>query len=253
MKESLSHGLTWKEEIKDKKKNGDFYWVSLEMEAIYEKNKIVGFSSIRQDITDRKDVENIQKEIIFTMGTIGESRSKETANHVKRVALYSKVLAKYYGLDQADIDIIEQASPMHDIGKVAIPDSILNKPGKLNKQERSIIITHAEKGYNMLKNSNRKLLQAAAIVAHEHHEKWDGTGYPRGLKEHNIHIYGRIIALADVFDALGSKRCYKEAWSDEDVFSFLKQERAKHFDPELVDIFFEHVDEFLEIKKTLED
>lgn len=253
MKDSLSSGNIWKSEIKDKKKNGDFYWVSLEIEPILEENKIVGFSSIRQDITDKKDVENIQKEIIFTMGTIGESRSKETANHVKRVALYSKVLAKYYGLNQADIDILEQASPMHDIGKVSIPDSILNKPGKLNEEERSIIITHAEKGYNMLKSSNRQLLQAAATVAYEHHEKWDGTGYPRGLKEHDIHIYSRITALADVFDALGSKRCYKEAWKDEDIFALLKQERAKHFDPELVDIFFEHLEEFLVIRKILQD
>jgi len=142
---------------------------------------------------------------------------------------------------------------MHDIGKVSIPDSILNKPGKLNEEERSIIITHAEKGYNMLKSSNRQLLQAAATVAYEHHEKWDGTGYPRGLKEHDIHIYSRITALADVFDALGSKRCYKEAWKDEDIFALLKQERAKHFDPEPVDIFFEHLEEFLVIRKILQD
>lgn len=253
MKKSFKHGSVWKGEIKEKKKNGLFYWVLLEVESIWKDDEVVGFSSIRQDITDKKDVENIQKEIIFTMGTIGESRSKETANHVKRVALYSKMLAKYYGLDADDVDIVEQASPMHDIGKVAIPDSILNKPGKLNAEERSIIVTHSEKGYNMLKHSNRKLLQAAAIVAYEHHEKWDGSGYPRGLKEHDIHIYGRITALADVFDALGSKRCYKEAWIDEDIFALLKQERGKHFDPELVDIFFEHLEEFLAIRKTLED
>ncbi len=127
-----------------------------------EKGKVTGFISIRQDITDRKDVENIQKEIIFTMGTIGESRSRETANHVKRVALYSKILAKHYGLEKDDVDILEQASPMHDIGKVAIPDSILNKPGKLDEKERITIETHAIKGYNMLKHSNRKLTPSSS-------------------------------------------------------------------------------------------
>jgi len=187
------------------------------------------------------------------MGSIGESRSKETANHVKRVALYSEILARHYGLSKEDIDILGQASPMHDIGKVAIPDSILNKPGKLNENERITIEEHAIKGYNMLKYSNRKLLQAAAIIAYEHHERWDGSGYPRGLKEHDIHIYGRITALADVFDALGSKRCYKEVWSDDKIFDLLNKEKGKHFDPDLVNIFFKNIEEFLEVRQTFRD
>lgn len=113
--------------------------------------------------------------------------------------------------------------------------------------------THAFKGYSMLKHSNRALLQTAAIIAYEHHEKWDGSGYPRGLKGNDIHIYGRITALADVFDALGSKRCYKEAWPDDEVFDFIKEQRGKHFDPKLVDIFFENLNEFIAIRKTLVD
>ncbi len=200
-----------------------------------------------------KEIEETQKEVVFTMGAIGESRSKETGNHVKRVAEYSKILALYYGLPEKEAEMLKQASPMHDIGKVAIPDSVLNKPGKFNEEERKIMDTHAQLGYDMLKHSNRSLLKCASIVAYEHHEKWDGTGYPRKLKAEEIHIYGRITALADVFDALGSHRCYKKAWEDERIFKLFKEERGKHFDPKLVDIFFEHLDEFLKIREELKD
>ncbi len=199
------------------------------------------------------EIELTQKEIIFTMGSIAESRSKETANHVKRVAKYSYLLAKYYGLDEKEAQMLQEASPMHDIGKVAIPDAILKKPGKLDDAEFQIMQTHAELGYEMLKHSHRELLQTAAIVAYEHHEKWDGSGYPRGLKEKNIHIYGRITAVADVFDALGSNRVYKKAWEDEKIFQLFQEEKGKHFDPELIDIFFLHIKEFLEIRDQLKD
>ena len=199
------------------------------------------------------EIENTQKEVVFTMGAIGESRSKETGNHVKRVAEYSKLLALYYGLDEKESEMLKQASPMHDIGKVAIPDAVLNKPGRFDEEERKIMDTHALLGYEMLKHSNRPLLKTAAIVAFEHHEKWDGSGYPRGLSGEDIHIYGRITALADVFDALGSDRCYKKAWDDEKIFNLFKEEKAKHFDPKLIDIFFEHLDEFLKIRDTFKD
>ncbi len=199
------------------------------------------------------EIENTQKEVVFTMGSIGESRSKETGNHVKRVAEYSQLLAMYYGLDDKEAEMLKQASPMHDIGKVAIPDAVLNKPGRFDEAERKIMDTHAALGYEMLKHSNRALLKTAAIVAYEHHEKWDGTGYPRGLSGENIHIYGRITALADVFDALGSDRCYKKAWDDEKIFNLFKEEKGKHFDPRLIDIFFEHLDEFLKIRDSLKD
>jgi HD-GYP domain-containing protein (c-di-GMP phosphodiesterase class II) len=200
-----------------------------------------------------KEIETTQKEVVFTMGAIGESRSKETGNHVKRVAEYSKLLALYYGLSENEAEMLKQASPMHDIGKVAIPDSILNKPGRFDEEERKIMNTHAQLGYEMLKNSNRPLLKAAAIVAYEHHEKWDGSGYPNKTKGEDIHIYGRITALADVFDALGSDRVYKKAWSDEKIFNLFKEERAKHFDPKLIDIFFENLDEFKKVRDKFKD
>lgn len=199
------------------------------------------------------EIQETQKEVVFRMGAIGESRSKETGNHVKRVAEYSKLFALKYGLSESEAELLKQASPMHDIGKVAIPDNILNKNGRFNDDERKIMDTHAQLGYDILKNSERSLLQAAAIVAYEHHEKYDGTGYPRGLKAEDIHIYGRITALADVFDALGSDRVYKKAWDDERILDLFKKERGKHFDPKLIDIFFENMEQFFAIRESFKD
>jgi response regulator RpfG family c-di-GMP phosphodiesterase len=187
------------------------------------------------------------------MGEIGETRSRETGNHVKRVAYYSKLLATLYGLTQKEAQTLFMASPMHDIGKVGIPDSILNKAGQLTKEEFDLIKSHTTLGYNILHSSKRDILRTAAIVAYEHHEKYDGTGYPRGLKKDEIHIFGRITAVADVFDALGHDRVYKKAWKLDDILTFFKKERGKHFDPVLVDLLFEHLDEFLKIKMQLED
>jgi response regulator RpfG family c-di-GMP phosphodiesterase len=200
-----------------------------------------------------EEIEDTQKEVVFTMGAIGESRSKETGNHVKRVAEYSKILALHYGLPEYFANMLKQASPMHDIGKVAIPDAVLNKPGRFDENERKIMDTHAQLGYEMLKNSHRPLLKLAATVAYEHHEKWNGTGYPQGLKGNKIDIAGRITAIADVFDALGSDRVYKKAWDDKRIFNLFKEEKGKHFDPKLIDIFFENLDDFLTIRDKFKD
>ena len=209
--------------------------------------RLIEVQSLQDEITET------QREVVFTMGAIGESRSKETGNHVKRVAEYSKLFALYYGLPEDEAEMIKQASPMHDIGKVAIPDAILNKPGKFTLEEFEHMKKHADLGYEMLKHSNRSLLKCASIVAYEHHEKYNGKGYPNGTSGEDIHIYGRITAVADVFDALGSDRCYKKAWDDEKIFNFFKEERGEHFDPKLIDIFFEHLDEFLVIRDTFKD
>jgi PAS domain S-box-containing protein len=241
-------------ELKNRKKDGGYYWVEAEFEPYYDlKGNLVGYSAVRKDITANKDIEDIQREIIFTMGTIGESRSKETGNHVKRVAEYSYLLAKLSGLSEEECELLKQASPMHDIGKVAIPDSILHKTNKLTKLELEIMKTHSIKGHELLKGSDRPLLKMASIIALEHHEKWNGDGYPTGLKEEEISIYGRITAICDVFDALGSDRCYKKAWIDEEIFAFLKDEKGKHFDPKLVEIFFENLEEFIFIRNKYQD
>ena len=187
------------------------------------------------------------------MGAIGETRSKETGLHVKRVAEYSYLLAILCGLNKQEASLLKQASPMHDIGKVGIADNILNKPGKLTKEEFEIMKTHAGLGYEMLKHSQRPILKASAIVAHTHHEKWDGSGYPKGLSGENIPIFGRITAVADVFDALGHDRVYKKAWKLEDILSLLDEEKGKHFDPKIASLFIENLDDFLKIRDSMQD
>jgi len=142
---------------------------------------------------------------------------------------------------------------MHDIGKVAIPDSILLKPTKLTDEEYKIMKTHANHGYDMLKHSNRPLINTAAIIAHEHHEKYDGTGYPRALKGKDIHIYGRITALVDVYDALITDRVYKKAWEQERVLNFIQQQSNKHFDPELVTLFLDNYAKFKDLGIKFKD
>ncbi len=207
------------------------------------------YVDISEQIHLNREIVSTQKEVISTMGAIGETRSKETGDHVKRVAEYSKLLALKCGLPLKEAEEIKMASPMHDIGKVGIPDNILNKPGKLTDEEFEIMKTHAELGYEMLKNSNQPLLKTAAIISMEHHEKWDGTGYPRGLKGDEIHLYGRITAIADVFDALGHDRVYKKAWPLEQILDLFKEGRGKHFDPKLIDLFMHNLAEFLAIKE----
>jgi len=253
MWETIQKKEPWYGIVKNRKKDGSSYTVEVTINPILDEDEnIKEYIALRNDITDvinlHQEIEQTQEELILRMGEIGETRSKETGFHVKRVASYSEILAKYYGLEDNDIKNLTIASPMHDIGKVAIPDAILNKPAKLTNEEWNIMKSHAEIGYKLFKNSKRKLLKTAAIIAYEHHEKYDGSGYPQGLAGEDIHIYGRITALADVFDALGSERCYKKAWSDEKIFKLLQEERGKHFDPKLVDIFFTHLDEFLYIR-----
>lgn len=201
----------------------------------------------------QQEIEKTQKEIIFTLAETGELRSKETGNHVKRVAEYSYHLAQRAGLTKRETEILRMASPLHDIGKIAIPDAILLKPGKLTPEEWNVMESHTAMGFDMLKHSNRTIFKAASTVTFEHHEKWDGTGYPRGLSGEDIHIYGRITAVADVFDALASDRCYKKAWPMPKILDLFKSERGKHFDPCLTDCFLRDFDTFLEIKEKYRD
>ena len=214
-------------------------------------------SSIKDGINEIEslsdEIINTQKEIIYTMGEIAETRSKETGNHVKRVAEYSKLLALKLGISSDEAEMLKLASPMHDIGKVGIPDNILNKPGKLTPEEFEIMKTHAQLGFDMLKHSSKAILQIAAIVSNEHHEKYNGKGYPRGLKGEDIHIFARITAVADVFDALGSDRIYKKAWEDEKIFELFNSEKGEHFDPKVIEAFFHSLDEIKTIRERFKD
>jgi len=197
-----------------------------------------------------KEIEEGQKELIFTLTELMEHTSDETGKHIKRVAEYAKLLAHYYpSLSKLDEKLIYFASPMHDIGKIMIPQEILHKNGPLDKSEFEKMKEHTTKAHKLLQYSPRQLIRTAGIIAHEHHERWDGNGYPRGLKGEEIHIYGRIVAIADVFDALTHKRSYKEAWSIDKAVDYIIDNAGTHFDPALVKIFQEHLDEFIEISK----
>ncbi len=201
----------------------------------------------------QQEIEATQKEIIFTLAETGEMRSKETGNHVKRVAEFSKILAARYGLDEIEIELLRTASPLHDIGKIATPDGILLKPGKLTPKEREIMQSHTEIGFQMLAHSERRILKSAATIAYEHHEKWNGEGYPQRLEGKGIHIFGRITALADVFDALASDRVYKKAWKEDRIIKLFAEERGKHFDPQLTDVFLDNFREFFDIRDAYRD
>jgi putative two-component system response regulator len=197
------------------------------------------------------ELENNQKEIIWMLTELMESNSDETGQHIRRVAEICSLLAHYHpSLNEEDADTLFHASPMHDIGKMTIPHEILHKPGRYSEEEFDIMKKHTSNAYKLLCCSDRKLIKAAAIIAHEHHEKWNGKGYPRQLKGADIHIYGRIVAIADVFDALTHSRCYKDPWSMERVVTYIQEHRSTQFDPELVDILMDHIDEFIEIARV---
>ena len=213
--------------------------------TIFSNNIAIAFNNISLN----NEILDTQKEILERLGEVVEIRSKEASKHVYRVSEFSYVLAKNYGLSDDEAILLRMASPMHDVGKIGIRDNILLKPEKLTTKEFAIMRTHAKIGYDILKNSKREILKAAAIIAHEHHEKYDGSGYPKKKKAEDIHIYGRITAVADVFDALYHKRCYKEAWPLEDIIELFKKERGKHFDPALVDLVLKNIDSYVSIIK----
>lgn len=200
-----------------------------------------------------QEIQETQQEIIHLLGELVESRSKETAYHVIRVGKYIGVLGKAAGYPAEEIDLIQAACPMHDIGKMAIPDAILLKPGKLTPDEFNIMKTHTDIGHKILSASRRKLLKMAATIAHTHHERWDGTGYPRGLKGVEIPLAGRLTCLADIFDALSSQRVYKDAWPLDKVFDYLKEEKGRIFDPHLANAALEARQQIIDIRRTYMD
>ncbi len=194
------------------------------------------------------ELEDSQKEMIWILTELMESSSDETGQHVRRVSELSALLAHHHpALSEDDVETIRYASPMHDVGKLTVPHEILHKPGRYTEDEFNAMKPHTTNAYKLLCGSERKLIKASAIIAHEHHEKWNGKGYPRGLKGADIHIYGRIVALADVFDALTHARSYKEAWDIDKVLSYIDEHDGTQFDPELVAILNDHIDEFIEI------
>lgn len=190
-----------------------------------------------------KDVEDTQKEILMRIGQAMECQLSG-GRHIQRMTMLCELLAREYGMLKDDIDVIKLAVPLHDIGKLKVPVSILAKPGELTNDEIELVREHANAGYNLLKDSNKPIIKTAALLAKEHHEHWDGTGYPDGLKGNDINIYSRIAAIADVYDALRGTRCYKEPWDVDRVVEKFKAERGKHFDPDLVDVLLANINKF---------
>jgi response regulator RpfG family c-di-GMP phosphodiesterase len=196
---------------------------------------------LTQEITDT------QAELIMRLGDVVESRSNEAGNHVRRMSEICNLMAQSAGMPDDERAILKHAAPMHDIGKIATPDAVLLKPGKLDAAEWEIMKQHPAVGLSILDGSQRPILKAAAVIAHQHHEKYDGSGYPQGLKGENIHIYARIVAVADVFDALMHKRCYKEAWPVADVMVHLREVAGQHLDPIYVEHLIKNMDKAQEI------
>jgi response regulator RpfG family c-di-GMP phosphodiesterase len=223
---------------------GDLSEMDHQLLDIYANNVAITYENLLLN----DEIIETQKELAYILGEAVEKRSKETGSHVKRVALFSHLLARLSGISDVDAHVIKLASPLHDVGKIAIPDKILKKPGKFEPEEWEIMKTHAQIGADLLSNSDNEVISMGKIIAAQHHERWEGGGYPNNLKGTEIHIAGRISALADVFDALGSKRCYKEPWSLEDILAEIDQQKGKHFDPSLVDLLNSNIDQFIKIR-----
>lgn len=185
---------------------------------------------------------------IFRLSVAAEYKDDDTAAHINRMSRYSILIAESMGLSNEEVDKIRYASPMHDIGKLGVPDAILMKPAKLTAEEFKVMQQHTVFGSKILKEAKAELLRVSEKVALTHHEKWDGSGYPQGLSGENIPLEGRIVALADVFDALTSKRCYKPAFSMEQSLDIIKQGAGKHFDPRVTQAFLDNLDKILAVK-----
>ena len=194
-----------------------------------------------------------ERETLLRLARAGEYRDEETGNHIIRMAKYSRIIAEEIGLSRDDAEVIEMAAPMHDIGKIGIRDDILLKPGKLTPEEFEIMKTHTIIGHDILKDSPSKFLQMGGVIALGHHEKFDGSGYPYGKKGDEIPIEARIVAVADVFDALVSERPYKNAWSTQAALEYMESHRGRHFDPEALDAFKSQIDAVAKIQGLLPD
>jgi two-component system response regulator RpfG len=204
-----------------------------------------------QDAT--RDLRHREKETLFRLAKAGEFRDEETGNHVIRMARYSRLIAETIHLSSEESETIELAAPLHDIGKIGLPDYILLKADKLTEAEKKIMQRHPVIGYEILKDSPSKYLRMGALIALGHHEKFDGTGYPYGLVGDHIPLAARIVAVADVYDALTSRRPYKAAWLSDEAFKYLQAHSGTHFDPALVDAFLRVHDEALAIQEELRD
>jgi putative two-component system response regulator len=234
------------------------YYDGLEREKVHLTQTVQMRSRELNDASAR--LERVQRELdvarsetIERLALAAEFRDDETAAHLHRMSHYCHLMARKYGLDEYACEMLRVASPMHDVGKIGIPDHILLKPARLSRDEFEIMKQHAEIGHQILSGSGSELVNLAAVIAYTHHEKWNGSGYPRQLARMDIPVEGRIAAVADVFDALTSARPYKQPWSIDAAVQWMKTGRGVHFDPELLDLFLGSMDEVLEIREQFQD
>ncbi len=192
-------------------------------------------------------------ETLSRLSVAAEFKDEDTALHIQRMSRYSALIASKFGLEEEQVDLVLNASPMHDLGKIGIPDAILLKPGTLNAEEWEIMQTHSEIGAKILDATSSNYLAVGKAIALSHHEKWDGSGYPNGLAGEDIPLFGRICAIADVFDALTSERPYKKAFPNEKALAIMREGRGTHFQPKLLAIFLNNIDEALEIQVQFRD
>ncbi len=216
-------------------------------------NALRSYDDMVQLDLKRKELKETQKDIIMTLSEIAETRSKETGNHVKRVSEFAQLIGKKYGFSDEDNEILKNAAALHDIGKIVIADSILLAPRQLTAVEFDIMKNHTVYGYDLLKSSKQPMLQSASVVALQHHERYDGKGYPNGLSKDEIHIFARIVSIADVFDALSTDRVYRKAWTLGNTLEYMKRERDRQFDPFLLDIFINSIDTVKSIMNRFND
>jgi len=222
-------------------------------QAELEEMVAVRTSALRMALENVKESQRVilsaHLETIHRLAAAAEFKDEETADHIQRMSRYCALLAKRLALPDAEVDLVLQASPMHDIGKIGIPDSILLKPGKLTADEWAVMKKHTIYGARILGDSNFELLRVGETIALSHHERWDGTGYPNGLAGEEIPLFGRVCAVADVFDALTSRRPYKEPFSNETSLEIMRAGRGTHFDPKILDIFLNDFGMFEDIQK----
>lgn len=243
----------WEGRVLNRCKNGELTWVKLRLSPVRDEvGSITGYLWATESVSEELEADlQIRMEIYRAITGLAETRDNETGYHLRRIASYSRILAEELGMPKAFLDQIELFSPLHDIGKVGIPDQILLAPRKLTEEEFGIMRTHTTLGYQIL--AGRRTLEMAAEIARFHHERYDGTGYPEGIGGGAIPISARITALADVYDALTSQRPYKEAWSHPDASELILSERGKHFDPLIVDAFEKRQREFDTIRESLQE
>jgi putative two-component system response regulator len=252
--DALQHGVT--DFLTKPLDNAEFLARAKNMLTLRKSHKMLEDRAVLLEDEVRKATEKIvaqERETIFCLAKAAEYRDPETGAHIIRMAHYSKHIAHVLGLPIQQQELLLEAAPMHDIGKVGTPDLILLKPGRLTPDEFAIMKQHAVIGYEVLSSSSSPMLQVAAEIAHTHHEKFDGAGYPRGLKGSDIPLFGRIVAVADVFDALTSERPYKKAWSIEQATQLLREGAGTHFDPDCVTAFFTNFEAVMTIKNKFVD